>query len=258
MLIDTHAHLYLNSYEKDRDEVIQRAIDKGIKKIILPNIDSSSINPLHDLCKSFPTICYPLIGLHPTSIKENYMDELAIVDLELDKNRYIGIGEIGIDLYWEKKYFTQQVEAFTHQVRLAIKNHLPVVIHARESLDEIFDVLSDFKNHNLKGIFHAFTGSVEQAGFITKEYNFKLGIGGIVTFKNSGLDRVVQQINIEDIVIETDSPFLTPVPKRGKRNESGYLFYIAEKIAQIHNTSVEKVAEITTKNALEVFNLVTP
>ena len=209
---------------------------------------------MNTLVTRYPGICFPLIGLHPSSVEEDYETELARILGLYEPGTYLGVGEIGIDLYWGKKYKKQQIKVFRQQVEFALERDLPVVIHARESFNEIFGVLESYKTKMLKGIFHAFTGSLLQA---QKAINmgFKIGIGGIVTFKNSGLDKVVKEIDLNHIVLETDSPYLAPVPNRGKRNESAYIKYIAEKIAEIHDTSIESIASATTKNALSVFNL---
>jgi len=254
MLIDTHTHLFLKEFDADRDEVLNRAVKKGVKKLILPNVDSSTTLPMLDLCSRFPDHCYPMMGLHPTSVRDNYKDELTNVENWLKKGIFVAVGEIGIDLYWEKKFLFQQLEAFAHQIILAKKFQLPIVIHSRESFDEIFDIMDDLNDENLKGIFHAFTGTHEQAERAIG-YGFKLGIGGIVTFKNSGLDKVVSMIDPVHLVLETDSPYLAPTPKRGHRNEPSYLIYTANKIAGIHGTTVEEVARITTQNALTLFGL---
>lgn len=252
--VDTHAHLYLDQFDEDRNEVIKRAFEKGVKKIILPNIDSGSIESLNRLCSEFQNICLPLIGLHPTSVKENYRDELKLVSEAFNKT-YYGIGEIGIDLYWDKTFLKEQKEVFDIQINLAIENNLPIVVHARESFREIFDILENYKGKALNGVFHAFTGSVEQARHIIDNFNFYLGIGGIVSYKKSGVDEVVKIIGPDHIVLETDSPYLSPVPFRGKRNESSYIYFIAEKIADISNLSLEKIAEITTRNAYNLFRI---
>ncbi|MCD6565554.1 MAG: TatD family hydrolase [Bacteroidales bacterium] len=252
--IDTHSHLYLPEFDNDRNEVINRAIREGIEKICLPNIDTRSIKPMMDVVNKYPDFCFPMIGLHPTSVKKNYMDELNKVKENLLKENFIAIGEIGIDLFWDKTYKKEQMKAFREQIGLAIDNHLPVVIHIRESFDEVFQILEEFKPGYPKGIFHSFSGNLDQAHrAITM--GFKLGIGGIVTFKNSGLDKVVKEIDPKHIVLETDSPYLAPVPKRGKRNESSYLVYTAQKISELHNVTVKKIAEITTQNAIKIFKL---
>ena len=252
--IDTHSHLYLPEFDKNRDEVINRAIREGINKICLPNIDIRSIKPMMDLVNKYPDFCFPMIGLHPTSVRKNYRDVLKKVQEYLLKENFIAIGEIGIDLYWDKTCKEEQKKAFREQITLAIDNHLPVVIHIRESFDEVFQILDDFKPDYPKGIFHSFTGNLYQANRAIA-MGFKLGIGGIVTFKNSGLDKVVKDIDPKHIVLETDSPYLAPVPKRGKRNESSYLVFTAQKIAELHNITIEKIAEITTQNALKIFKL---
>ena len=252
--IDTHSHLYLPEFDKNRDEVINRAIREGIEKICLPNIDTRSVKPMMDLVNKYPDFCFPMIGLHPTSVRKNYRDVLKKVQEYLLKENFIAIGEIGIDLYWDNTYIKEQKKAFREQIGLAIDNHLPVVIHIRESFDDVFQILDDFKPDYPKGIFHSFTGNLYQANRAIA-MGFKLGIGGIVTFKNSGLDKVVKDIDPKHIVLETDSPYLAPVPKRGKRNESSYLVFTAQKIAELHNITIEKIAEITTQNAIKIFNL---
>lgn len=252
--IDTHSHLYLPEFDKNRDEVINRAIREGINKICLPNIDTRSVKPMMDLVNKYPDFCFPMIGLHPTSVRKNYRDVLKEVQEYLLKENFIAIGEIGIDLYWDNTYIKEQKKAFREQIGLAIDNHLPVVIHIRESFDEVFQILDDFKPDYPKGIFHSFTGNLYQANRAIA-MGFKLGIGGIVTFKNSGLDKVVKDIDPKHIVLETDSPYLAPVPKRGKRNESSYLVFTAQKIAELHNITIEKIAEITTQNAIKIFKL---
>ncbi len=252
--IDTHSHLYLPEFDNDRDEVINRAIREGIEKICLPNIDTRSVKPMMDLVNKYPDFCFPMIGLHPTSVRKNYRDVLKKVQEYLLKGNFIAIGEIGIDLYWDNIYIKEQKKAFREQIGLAIDNHLPVVIHIRESFDEVFQILDDFKPDYPKGIFHSFTGNLYQANRAIA-MGFKLGIGGIVTFKNSGLDKVVKDIDPKHIVLETDSPYLAPIPKRGKRNESSYLVFTAQKIAELHNITIEKIAEITTQNAIKIFKL---
>lgn len=251
-LIDTHSHLYLPEFDNDREDVVKSALDNKITKIFLPNIDSSSINPMLKLVEQYPETFYPLIGLHPTSVNENYLEELNTVKQWLSKAKFRGIGEVGIDLYWDKTFKDQQMDAFRQQIRLGLETDLPVIIHSRESFDEIFSVLEEFKGEPLNGIFHSFTGNASQA-FKAIEMGFKIGINGIVTFKNSGLDKTVKEIGLENLVIETDSPYLAPVPKRGKRNETAYLVYIAQKLSEIFSYNLQTIIEITTKNAMEVF-----
>jgi TatD DNase family protein len=249
---DTHTHLYLNAFDEDRSEVVQNAIDQNIKYMLLPNIDSASVSGMFELCTDFPKNCFPMMGLHPTSVKENYKDELKNVEEWLEKKKFIAVGEIGIDLYWDKTFKREQEEAFRYQIDLALKHDLPFVIHSRESFDEIFAVLYDYRESGLKGVFHCFTGTLDQAQKAI-DLGFFLGIGGVVTFKNSGLDSVVKEIDLKNIMLETDSPFLAPMPFRGKRNESAYIHLIARKIAEIKNMDLSIVAEITTNNAKNLF-----
>ncbi len=257
ILVDTHSHIYLNEFDNDREQVIKNAFNNNVTKILLPNIDSSSVVPLLKLVKDYPYNFFPMIGLHPTSVKSNYLEELENVELWLKKEKFYAIGETGIDLYWDKTFKNQQIDAFEKQIELAIKHDLPVVIHARNSFEMIYDIVKNYKNSKLRGVFHCFTGDIEQAEKIIS-LGFKLGIGGIVTFKNSGLDNVVQKIDLKNIILETDSPYLSPAPKRGKRNESANIIYIAEKIAQLQNVTINKVAEETTQNAKEIFNIKIP
>lgn len=252
--IDTHSHLYLDQFESDVAEVIQRAKDENIGAIVLPNIDSNTIDSLHKLTSAYPDYLFPLMGLHPTHVKENYLQELKKIQDQSDKYNYIGIGEIGIDLYWDKTFFKEQKYVFEQQLLLALGKNLPVVIHARESFTEIIQIVKKREYKGLNGIFHAFTGDLSLAKEIIK-LGFKIGIGGILTFKNSGLAETVAGIDINHIVVETDSPYLAPVPFRGKRNESSYLKYIIEKLAEVKELSTYEVAEITTKNACSVFGL---
>ena len=250
--IDTHTHLYLEDFSSDIDEIIERAIASGVNKLFLPAVDSSTTRDLVSLCKKYPQNCFPMVGLHPTSVKADFQDELRNVEDELKKGFYIAVGEIGIDLYWDKTYFKEQSEAFLRQLSLAKQYHLPVVIHTRDSFNETYDLINSFTNESVKGIFHCFSGNVDDA-FKIIEKGFKIGVGGVVTFKNSLLSQVVKEIELEHIVLETDAPYLTPTPYRGKRNESSYIPIIARKIAEIKDVSLEEVATITTRNAYEVF-----
>jgi len=254
ILVDTHAHLYLEEFDADRRAVIERAIDKGIKYFFLPNIDNSSIAGMMSICKDFPENCFPMIGLHPTSFKDNYQEELNQVEQWLYKKKLYAIGEIGIDLYWDKTFLKEQEIVFRQQLDWAVQYKLPAVIHMRKSFDEIFKIIREYKNTGLQGIFHCFGGNTIQAKQLI-DLGFGLGIGGVVTYKNSGMATVVSEIDLSHIVLETDAPFLPPVPFRGKRNESAHIYNIAEKIAEIKNISIEEVAEITTANALKVFQL---
>ncbi len=252
MFVDTHSHIYSEEFSSDRNEVIANALRSGVNKIILPNIDSSSIKPLLDLASSRPTLFIPLIGLHPTSIKEDFRKELEIMEYWFNKRKFAGIGEIGIDLYWDKTFINEQIEAFRIQIGWAKKAGIPIVIHVRESFPEVLEVIRQEKEESLQGVFHSFTGNVEQAAEVI-DLGFKIGVGGIVTFKNSGLDEVVKKISLKHIVIETDAPWLAPVPYRGKRNETAYISFVADKIASLHGISLEEVGKITTQNAKQLF-----
>lgn len=254
MLIDTHSHIYSTDFLHDLDEVIQRAYSNDVRKIILPNIDSSSVKNLLDLADTYPHICIPLMGLHPTSVNHDYQEELQVVEYWLKKRKFYGIGEIGIDLYWEKSFLHEQIHAFRHQLELAIEYDLPVVIHVRDSFDEVYKVITELDNDRLRGIFHSFSGTIEQADLIIN-LGFKIGINGVITFKKSGLDPIIRSIDPKHLVIETDSPYLTPMPFRGKRNESSYLVYIAQKIADIHEIAVGDIVKITTENARVLFGI---
>jgi len=252
--IDTHTHLYLSDFDVDRKEVMERARKNHVSKIFLPNIDSSTLPLIYKMADDYPESCFPMAGLHPTSVKNNYKKELQIVEQQLKNREVAGIGEIGIDLYRDQTYRDEQIKAFRHQVHLASNHMLPVIIHSRNSFDEIFSVLDEFPSHSLHGIFHSFTGTYEQARRAI-DLGFLLGINGIVTFKNSGLDIVVKKLGPQYLVLETDAPYLAPVPKRGKRNESSFLLYIADKLSEIFSVKTEEVAKITTKNAMNVFHL---
>lgn len=255
IFVDSHSHIFDKDFDLDRAEVISKAAALGVKYHILPNIDSSYSDRVLETAKTFEGVCFPLIGLHPTSVSDTYEAELVHVEQMLQVAKYYGIGEIGIDLYWDKTYIEQQKIAFSHQLRLAKKLNLPVVIHSRNSFDEIFEIVDQENDSTLRGVFHAFTGTIEQYQRIISYGGFKVGIGGIVTYKNSGLDKVVANMDISQILLETDSPYLTPVPKRGQRNESQYLIFVAQKISDILGISIEDVAIITTNNSLELFNI---
>jgi TatD DNase family protein len=255
MLVDTHTHLYLPEFDADRETVMQRAFDTGVKKILLPNIDSTTNKALFDLIERYPKNCFAMIGLHPCSVKENWEDELDNCRSYLfdsDRNKFYGIGEIGLDYYWDKTFITQQQESLCIQLKRAKELNLPVSIHSREAVDDCIEIVSVEKNNNLNGVFHCFSGTLEQALKITS-LGFYLGIGGVVTFKNSGLDKILPNIPLEHVVLETDAPYLAPVPHRGKRNESSYLNLVVQKIAEIKSTTVEEVERITTANALKIF-----
>ena len=252
--IDTHTHLYLDEFDADRRETVEAAIAAGVNKLMLPNIDSASVHPMLALCEAFPDHCYPMIGLHPTSVKENYMDELAAMECWLLDRKFYGIGECGIDLYWDKTFFHEQEYVFRHHIDLALAYNLPLIVHIRDSFNEVIRILKDVNKPDLRGIFHCFSGSKEQAEQAIS-LGFKIGIGGVLTYKNSGLAQAIADIDMKHLVLETDSPYLTPAPHRGKRNESGYITLVAQKLAEIKNISVEEVAEITTANAIEVFGV---
>ena len=253
--IDSHCHLYLPEFADDLAAVIQSSCDAGVTRILLPNIDSTSWQPMLDLKAKYPAICYPMAGLHPTSVlPETIESELAEVTRQLGNGSYIAVGEIGIDLYWDRTHQALQEEAFLYQVKLAKKHKLPVAIHVRKSFDEVWRILKPETGPDLKGVFHCFPGDENQARRAI-EAGFMLGIGGVVTFKNSHLQHVVAAVGPDHIVLETDAPFLAPTPFRGKRNEPAYIPIIAQKVAELCHTSIEEVAEITTANALKLFKL---
>jgi TatD DNase family protein len=251
-LTDTHTHLYSSEFESDRSEMIQDAINKGVSRFFIPSIDASYTQKMYDLETQYPENIFLMMGLHPCYVKENYLEELAHVEAQLAKRKFAAIGEIGIDLYWDKTTLDIQKIAFKHQIQLAKKYKLPINIHCRDAFDEIFEVLESEKSPELFGIFHCFSGNHEQA-LQAISYNMKLGIGGVVTFKNGKVDQFLNQIDIKHIVLETDSPYLAPAPYRGKRNESGYVVLVAQKLAKIYNLSIEEIARITTQNSVAVF-----
>jgi TatD DNase family protein len=252
--IDTHTHLYLPEFDADRDDAVARALSKGVSKMLLPNIDIQSVNSMLSAVIRYSGICYPMVGLHPTSVKEDYQSQLEKLEIIFTKHKFIAIGEIGIDLFWDRTFLNEQIIAFRRQIFFALNNGLPVVIHSRDSFPEVFSVLYEFEGKGLKGVLHAFTGSIDDAGKAIS-MGFKLGIGGIVTFKNSGLDKVVREIDPENLILETDSPYLAPVPFRGKRNESSYICIINKKLAEIYGMSEEEVASIMYANSVQLFNL---
>jgi len=252
--IDTHTHLYLPEFDSDRDETVNRAVSNGISTLLLPNIDLESVEPMLLTTERYPGICFPMLGLHPTSVKADYASQLAGLESLFTKHNFIAIGEIGIDLYWDKTFLNEQLISFRRQIVFALEHQLPVVIHSRDAFPEVFSVLDEFKGRELKGVFHAFTGSLEDAEKAIG-MGFKLGIGGIVTFKNSGLDKIVKETGPDHIILETDSPYLAPVPYRGKRNESSYICLINQKLAEIFGMREEDVAFITSSNSAVLFNL---
>jgi len=253
-IIDTHTHLYLDQFKKDIDKVISKAKENGVKKFIFPAIDSFHFQDMHDLKNKYPENIYLMSGLHPTHVKENYKEELDFVTKSLKNNNYVAIGEIGIDLYWDKSFLLQQQEALRFQIRLAVKNGLPIVIHCRDAFDEIFEILNEENCETLRGVFHCFTGDLDQAKKAIS-LGFLLGIGGVVTFKNGGIDKFLNQIDLKHIVLETDSPYLAPVPFRGKRNESSYIIYVLEKLSELYKIPKEEIASVTTNNAKKMFSL---
>lgn len=254
-MIDTHTHLYSEEFDVDRTEMIQRALESGVNKLLLPNISFETIEKMEQMTKDFPNICYAMMGLYPSEVRANWEEQIEHVKSFLKKDHHIGIGEIGIDLYWDQTYKEQQIEAFRAQVKWAKKEQLPVSIHCRSAFKEILNVLDSENNEQLTGVLHCFTGTLEEANQIIDYGNFKLGIGGVVTFKNAGLDKVLEDVDIKHLVLETDSPYLAPAPKRGKRNESSYIPYIVKKLSSIYGISEEEVARITTENALAIFKL---
>ncbi len=253
-LADTHTHLYLPEFDNDRDDMIQRALANDVVKLLMPNIDVLSADAMLDIASKYKGTCYPMIGLHPTSVKRDYTSQLESLEILFTKHRFIAIGEIGIDLYWDKTFIKEQIEAFSRQVDFALRSELPVVIHSRESFREIFSVLENFRDKNLKGVFHAFSGTILDAEKAIR-MGFKLGIGGPLTFKNSGLGKIVEEIGIEHIILETDSPYLAPVPYRGKRNESSYICIINKKLAEIFKITEEDSASVTFENSCRLFNI---
>lgn len=251
-MIDTHTHLYVKEFSDDLIDVIKRAENEGVQKFYLPAIDSSEINAMFSLENQFPGKCIAMAGLHPCSVKENFREELAIVEKLLSERKFAAIGETGLDFYWDKTFTKEQYESLQIQAEWALQYQIPLVLHTRDAMQETIDVIASYKGKGLKGIFHCFSGTLQNAKDII-DLGFLLGIGGVITYKNSGLAEIIKEIDLDYIVLETDAPYLTPVPFRGKRNESSYLKYIAQKIADIKNIFVEEVAEQTTKNAVKIF-----
>ncbi len=254
VFIETHTHLYAEEFDQDRVEVVNRAIEAGVKKFFLPAIEADDIQRMYDLQEAFPNHMYLMAGLHPVSVKENYKEELTVVEEQLKSDKkFYAIGEIGIDLHWDQSTLAWQQDAFRAQIKLAKQNQLPIVIHCRDAFDEVFEILEEEKGEDLYGIFHCFTGNLEQAQRAIS-LGMKLGIGGVVTFKNGKIDRFLNQVPLTELVLETDSPYLAPTPYRGKRNESSYLIKVAEKLASIYEVGLDEVATVTTQNAQSVFN----
>lgn len=251
-LIDTHCHLYLPEFAGDIAEVIQRASSAGVSRFYLPNIDSSSLNDMLQLEKKFPGQCIAMMGLHPCSVNENVKQELEIVEKQLSARKFVAVGEIGLDFYWDKTHVQQQYEAFRQQIEWALQYDIPIVIHSRDSIDECIEVVSEYTSRGIRGVFHCFGGSIEQANKISA-IGFYMGIGGVVTYKKAGLENVLDKVDLQWLVLETDAPYLTPVPFRGKRNESSYLHYVGSRLAEIKNMPLEEIAAATTANALRLF-----
>ena len=256
MFIDTHTHLYVDAFDEDRQETVQRAIDSGVELMLLPNIDVTTIDSMHALVKQFPNNCRAMMGLHPGNVKEDWESQLSLMkDHLFNSDQYVAVGEIGMDLYWDKTFKEEQKKAFAIQVEWAKELKLPIVIHARDAFQEIYEVLDDVNDDNLRGIFHCFTGTEEDVKRIDGFGNFMLGIGGVLTFKNSKLDEVIKNVSLDKIILETDSPYLPPVPYRGKRNESSYLLHVAEKLADVYNMKLSEIEQVTTQNAQNIFQL---
>lgn len=255
MFIDTHTHLFVDAFDKDRKEVVQKSIDAGVERMLLPNIDIDTIDAMNQMAKEFPEHCFPMMGLHPGSVKEDWEERLEIIRKHLFEDRYIAVGEIGMDLYWDKTFVNEQREAFRRQVEWAKELQLPIVIHAREAFDEIFEVVDELNDERLTGVFHCFTGTVEQANRVIGYGGFKLGIGGVLTYKKAALDQVLENVDLNHLILETDSPYLPPVPYRGKRNESSYILHIAEKLTDVYGVSLKEIEEKTTRSARELFKL---
>lgn len=254
VLTDTHTHLYYETIDAKRAALMQRCFDNDIQRLFLPNVDVASIQKVFGLTAAYPANCYPMLGLHPCSVKAGWEDELNAIMNALGDHKIYAIGEIGIDLYWEKTTLPEQVLAFKKQINWAKSLKLPIVIHCRDAFNEVFEVLEQEKDDNLRGILHCFTGTLEHAERAIA-LGFYLGIGGVVTYKNAGLDKILPQIDLKHIVLETDSPYLSPVPYRGKPNESSYLIYVAQKVAELHRVSIETVANITTANSKLIFGV---
>lgn len=253
--IDTHTHLYSTEFDTDRTEVVENAIKAGVKTLLLPNIDVASIEPMYSLCAEFPQNCFPMMGLHPGYVNENWENDLAQIKQALFEKKNYALGEIGMDLYWDKTFIEEQKKAFRIQIEWAKELNLPIVIHAREAFDEIFEILDELNDATLTGVFHCFTGTLEQAHKIQSYGGFYLGIGGVLTYKKSELPTVLAEIPLEQLVLETDAPYLPPTPHRGKRNESQFLLHVAEKVAEVKNCSLMEVARITSENAEKLFQL---
>jgi TatD DNase family protein len=252
---DTHTHIYSEKFQEDQSVMIERALASGVSRMFMPNIDLDSIDGMHQLADKYPNNCFPMMGLHPCDVKEDVEMVLSNMKNHFEWRKYLAVGEIGIDLYWDKSFLLQQQFAFRTQIEWAKEMNLPIVIHCRDAFDEILAILDELNDDRLKGIFHCFTGTLEQAKHILGYGDFYLGIGGVVTFKKAGLDKVVEQLSINNLVLETDAPYLAPTPFRGKRNEPSYIPHIAEKVADLLGLTLKEVAEITTENSKTIFGV---
>jgi len=255
MLIDTHSHLYAKEFQNDFLEVLDRAKENKVAKILLPNIDLDSIPLMEDICQKHPDVFYPMMGLHPCSVNKDWESQFALIEKLLREKKYIALGEIGMDLYWDKSFLEEQKKAFSIQLKLANELNLPVVIHARDSFTEIFEVLDALCLKRLSGVFHCFTGGIKEVEKIKSYPNFYFGIGGVLTYKNSGLSEVLKHIPLNKLILETDSPYLSPVPYRGKRNESSYIVHVAQKVSEVLDIPLLEIEKLTTKNAAKLFKL---
>lgn len=253
-LVDTHSHIYSSEFENDKNPMLENAANSGVNKILMPAVDTSSHSQMLLLEKENPDRCISMMGVHPCSIKENYLDELKAARKYFDERKFIAVGETGLDFYWDKTFTDEQYISFRTQIEWALEFDIPVVIHSRSSTDECIEVIKEFQNGKLKGVFHCFSGDIKQAKEII-DLGFYMGIGGVLTFKNSGLDKIIQELNLDNIVLETDAPYLAPVPFRGKRNEPSYLKYIVEKMSVLKNMPAGEIGEATTANAAKLFSL---
>ncbi len=256
-LVDTHCHIYLDDFDTDREQIIENAKNSGIDILLLPNVDTDTIENLHTVCKSYPTVCFPMMGLHPTSVNKSYPDALKTIETYLynEQVKYYGVGEIGIDLYWDKTHLKEQKIVFEKQLEWSIDLNLPVAIHTRDAFPEVFDSIHKIGPEKLKGVFHSFTGTEEELEEIRNFKNFKIGINGVVTFKNSRLSEVISGLSPDYILLETDAPYLAPVPFRGKRNEPAYMIKTAEKVAEIFNLPLEMIINVTRQNTFDLFKI---
>ncbi|MBP6455357.1 MAG: TatD family hydrolase [Chitinophagaceae bacterium] len=255
MFIDTHSHMYAEEFDLDRNEIIKKAIEVGVKKIVLPNCNSETVGVMLALEKQFPENCFSMMGLHPCYVKENVEEELALVEKLLNEKKFIAVGEIGLDFYWDTSFKEEQINAFQFQIDLAKKHKLPIAIHTRNAMAETIELIEKNKDENLRGVFHCFSGTLEDAKKIIS-LGFYLGIGGVITYKNSGLQEILKEIDLQHILLETDAPYLSPVPFRGKRNESAYIPFIAEKLSEIKDCSLNTIKEQTTENAISLFGII--